>query len=215
MFDVPAATAPIRPGLRMLATDGLLLLHTPPSVTHDSVNDPPTHARRDPVIAAGDAFTVTTTDVWQLNGVVANIVVVPGVIPVTSPDPDTVPTAGVELLHTMGEVVHVRVVVLPVHTEYVPVIGAGVAFTVITAVTKQPYVFVQVIVDVPAARPEATPVATSMDAVAGTELLHVAVGLDVVSVDVPETHILNVPVIGPGSGFTVTVAIATQPVGNV
>ena len=64
--------------------------------------------------------------------------VVPAVMPVTSPEPDTVPTAGVELLHAPPGVVLLSVVVSPTHTDVVPVIADGMPFTVTTAVVIQP-----------------------------------------------------------------------------
>ncbi len=55
---VPGLTPPIKPGLRILAIAGLLLVHTPgPPLA--SVVVKPTHRPSVPVIAGGPAFTVT------------------------------------------------------------------------------------------------------------------------------------------------------------
>jgi len=60
MSAVPTPAPPIRPGLRMLAIVGALLVHVPPGVEHASNMELPTHMPNGPpVIAAGPAFTVT------------------------------------------------------------------------------------------------------------------------------------------------------------
>jgi hypothetical protein len=66
------------------------------------------------------------------------MVVVPAVIPVTTPVAETVPTAVVLLLHVPDGVTHASGVVCPTQACNVPVIGAGTGSTVITAVTLQP-----------------------------------------------------------------------------
>lgn len=56
---------------------------------------------------------------------------VPAIIPVTSPvDGLIVATDVLELVHVPPPVTLLRDVVRPTHTEFAPVIGSGVAFTV-------------------------------------------------------------------------------------
>ena len=66
---------------------------------------------------------------------------VPAVTPVTIPlDDPIVATAVLPLLHAPPEVPLVNVVVLPMHTESVPPILAGSAYTVTILVAAQPVV---------------------------------------------------------------------------
>jgi hypothetical protein len=64
---VPAATPVTTPPVPMLATDVLLLLHTPDGVGSVRVVVPPTHTLDAPLIPAttGSAFTVTVVVVVQ------------------------------------------------------------------------------------------------------------------------------------------------------
>ena len=100
----------------------------------------------------------------------------------------------------------------PTHTLCVPVITAGDGVTVTTIELLQPLPRDVVIVVVPADMPVTTPVVGSTVPTAGTLLLQVPPGEDEVSVVVSPTHTLAVPVIVPGPAFTVTVAVAKQPV---
>jgi hypothetical protein len=62
------------------------------------------------------------------------MVVVPAAIPVTTPVTETVPTAGVLLLHVPDGLISVNVVVLPAHTAEAPLMAAGEPLTVTTIV---------------------------------------------------------------------------------
>lgn len=135
---VPALLPPMKPGLSNVATVVGVTDHVPPVVVLLSVVVRPTHSVRLPVMAAGVGVTVTTLVVVQPPTEAAVIVAVPGVIPVTTPVPDTVATAVLELLQATGLVVVLRVVVLPTHTVAVPVIAVGTGVTVTTAVVTQP-----------------------------------------------------------------------------
>lgn len=141
--------------------------------------------------------------------------VVPAVIPVTTPVPDIVPTAGVELLHAPPDVALLRVVDCPVHTVNMPVIEEGAGFTVTITLLWQPVGVLLITVEVPKEIPVTIPVETPHVATDGLLLLQVTPGVAELNVDVPPTQILSIPVIGAGSAFTVTTAIATQPVGKV
>jgi hypothetical protein len=85
----------------------------------------------------GNAFTSTTAERLQPPTVYI-IEVVPALSPVTTPDVDTVPTAGVLLLHVPPVVVLVRVVVPFTQMLVMPVMTAGSGFTVIVALLTQP-----------------------------------------------------------------------------
>jgi hypothetical protein len=105
----------------------------------------------------------------------------------------------------------VKAVVAPTQTVKVPVI-VGLAFTVTVAVTAQPVLFVYVIILVPAATPVTTPALFTV-ATAGVPDTQgfVAAGVpDPVSGVVEPTQTVSVPVI-VGAAFTVTVAVALQP----
>ncbi len=67
------------------------------------------------------------------------MVTVPALTPVTVPDAlPTVAFAVLLLLHVPPLVAFAKVVVLPVHVTAVPVITAGIAFTVTSRVLKHP-----------------------------------------------------------------------------
>jgi hypothetical protein len=129
----------MRPGLRIEATVGAALVHVPPVVVHESKVEAPTQIPSGvPVIAAGPALTVIVFVTKHPLGLAYVISVVPADTPYTSPVPDTVPTAGVELLHAPPAVVLLSVMVSPAHTADGPVIADGNPFTVATAVVIQP-----------------------------------------------------------------------------
>ena len=68
---------------------------------------------------------------------------------------------------------------------------------------------------VPADSPLTTPVVVFTRAVPGRLLAQVPPVGVLLNVDVLPTHITGEPMINPGSGFTVTVVVVRQPVGNV
>lgn len=139
MVAVPALLPPIKPGLNIVAMPAGLTVHTPPGVALARVVVNPTHRPRLPVIAAGPAFTVTTVVTKQPLPSAYVIVDVPAAMPVTTPAPEIVDTAGVLLLHAPKGVVLLRVIVLPTHTAVPPpVMAAGSPFIVTTAVVIQP-----------------------------------------------------------------------------
>ena len=105
----------------------------PPSV---SVIVCPTHTDEGPLIAEGSAFTVIIFEVAQPVGSVYTTVTVPLLILVSTPAPLIVPVVAGVALHVPPT--SVSVVVLPWHTAPAPVIAAGIAFTVTTAVAAQP-----------------------------------------------------------------------------
>jgi hypothetical protein len=67
---------------------------------------------------------------------------VPAVKPDTTPDEDIAATLAVLLLHVPPAIALVSDVVPPIHSELLPVIVAGDAFTVIVVVAMQPVVAV-------------------------------------------------------------------------
>lgn len=114
-----------------------LLLQVPPVVVLLSVVVVPAHILAVPVMAAGALFTVTTRVLIQPVDNRYVIVVVPAVNPRTTPDVFTVPTAMLLLLQVPPPG-HASVVVLATHTEAVPVIASGAAFTVTILILKHP-----------------------------------------------------------------------------
>jgi hypothetical protein len=135
------------------------------------------------------------------------------------PEPDTVATAPFELLQPPPNGVLVSVIVLPAHTVVGPLIAPAAVLTVTTAVVIQPPVDVYVIVAVPGAGVEDTPITTPVvdptDAIAALLLLHVPPGVAELSVVVLPWHIVSTPVIFAGIGNTVKVIVAIQPPGVV
>jgi hypothetical protein len=147
-----------------VARSGLEELHTPPVPEADSSVAAPVHTDDAPVIlpAKGAALTVTITDSAALPIVYA-IVVVPGDKPKTIPVVAlTVATTTLVLLQVPPGVAFPSVVVAPVQTESVPVMGPDVAvFTVMILVVELlPHALVTVyeMVTVPAVTPVTRPV---------------------------------------------------------
>ena len=68
---------------------------------------------------------------------------------------------------------------------------------------------------VPAPEPAVTTPPASTLATVASLLLHVPPDVVLLSVLVVVIHALNVPVIGAGDAFTVTVTVAKHPAGNV
>ena len=194
-----------------------LLIHVPPAVASSRSVVCPTQTNALPVIAAGDASTVTTRELMQPVPSVYTIVVVPAVSPFTTPDASTVPTAVVLLLHVPPAVALSRSVVLPVHTVAAPVMAAGSGLTVTTAVAAHPVdVLMILIVTVPAAMPPTRPVAELTVPTATSDDCQVPPGTGAGMLDnavVEPTQTAAVPVMGAGTGATVAVATRKQPVG--
>ena len=97
------------------------------------------------------------------------------------------------LLHVPPPVVEDRVVVLPTHTVAVPVIIAGSAFTVYTAVPTHPLLIVYDIIVVPAAKADTTPVPDTIVAELVLLLVHVPPLVELLSVLPLPTHAASVP----------------------
>lgn len=87
--------------------------------------------------------------------------------------------------------------------------------TVTTAVVWHPVDNTKMIVDVPADTPVTIPVVPPINATPVALLLQVPGALASVSGVVSPAHTSNVPLIRAGNGFTVTIAVIIQPVGNV
>jgi hypothetical protein len=102
-----------------------------------------------------------------------------------------------------------RVVVRPAQTLAVPVMAAGIWFTVTTVVALQP-ADVRVMIVVPAATPVTTPVLEFTVATLVVPLLHTPLEMSLSDV-VDVSHTLVVPVIAPGAAFMVIAFVTTQP----
>ena len=137
MVVVPALLPLTTPEVFTEAIAELLLLHTPPVIASVSVITAPAQTLSAPsmVPASGKAFTVT------LSVVVANphelevyeIVAVPGVSPVTTPDALIVAIAPLLLLHPPPVATLLNVIAAPAHTlstpRMVPTSGSGFVVT--------------------------------------------------------------------------------------
>lgn len=133
MVAVPSLTPVIMPvvgpEVAAVATPVAPLVHVPPGVVLERVVvAPPSHTFREPVMAPGSGSMVTSfvTKPQPVNV----IVVVPELIPVTTPDAFTVALAGVELLHVPPGTPLESVMVLPGHTLPGPVMAVGTGSTV-------------------------------------------------------------------------------------
>jgi hypothetical protein len=125
-----------------------------------------------------------------------------------------VATDGIALLHTPPGVVFVRFVVWPWHTIPVPDMAAGNALTVTVAVRIQPASDVPVMIVVPGKLPVTTPVPASIVATAVVLLLQLTPAVALPKAVVAPWHTCGLPVMAAGNAFTVTPAVAIQPVGN-
>jgi hypothetical protein len=135
-------------------------------------------------------------------------------IPVPAP---TVATAVLLLVHVPPVGVDASVDVLPKQIPVVPVMAVGIAFTVTTAVLKQPVVAnVWVMVAVPAPTPLAVVVAAVPETVTTPVLLlvHAPVPVEVSVVLLP-SHIVVVPVMFAGTASTVATVSTKQPPASV
>lgn len=143
------------------------------------------------------------------------IVVVPADKPVTKPVRDPIlATVVLLLLHNPTGVASLNVVVPPVQSMVVPVIAAGFACTFITTVVIQPVANVYVMVVDPVEMPVTTPELIPIVAIVVLPLVHVPPPSEA-RVTVCPIHTLLLPTIFDGSGFTVTIILAAQPVLNV
>jgi hypothetical protein len=135
---VPEAMPATTPAASIDALAGILLVQVPPAVVLASEVVRPWHTVSVPVIAAGNALTVAVAVVIQPEGNVYVMSVVAVAMPVTTPEASMVATEVTALDHVPPEAAVLSVVILPSHTDNVPVIGAGRAFTFTVAVTIQP-----------------------------------------------------------------------------
>ena len=117
-----------------------MLLHVPPA--GESLSDivEPAHTLYKAAIIPGCVFTVTIAVTVQVE-VAYCIVALPGAIPETTPVPptDTIPAPS-GLLQAPPVVPSLKVIDNPAHTAPAPEIAAGVIFTVVIVVVKQPAV---------------------------------------------------------------------------
>lgn len=165
-----------------------------------------------PVMFAGVALIVTTTDLAQPVLNVYATVLVPGPTLETTPSVPTTATVLFELDHVPPDVAVASVVVFVIQVLAVPVIAAGRSLTVIVFVAKHPVaVILYVIMAVPAVIPVTTPVVEPTDALDGLLLCQVPPLSVLDSEMVPLTHTAEEPAIVAGTGFTVT---ARVPVTN-
>jgi hypothetical protein len=100
--------------------EGLLLDQLPPGTALVKVTQLPLHKDAVPEMAAGDALTVTTVVIKQVEARVFVIVAVPVDTPVTMPDADPIVAIAVLLLDQVPGPGHIRVVVAPAHVVLVP-----------------------------------------------------------------------------------------------
>jgi hypothetical protein len=158
---VPALT-PVTTPADTDATAVLLLLHEPPLTASVRVIVDPGHTVAGPLMVPAEAPEVTVTVVVTApHDSMYVIIVVPEVIPDTTPLPEPmVATEVLLLLQVPPDTLLLSVLVVPVHTVVVPVIGDAV-FTVMPAkvaltpqILEAAYAMTAVPPDTPVAIPE-------------------------------------------------------------
>jgi hypothetical protein len=112
-------------------------------------------------------------------------------------------TAELLLVQLPPGVGSVSVVVRPLQMLVVPAIAAGLGYTVIGVVIRQPVGNVYVMVVAPSATPVTTPVVEFTEAMAPLADDHVPPGEASERVLVAPRHTLETPKMGSGVGFTV------------
>jgi len=142
-------------------TDIPLLLQVPPGVELANAIVEPTHTDDGPVIALGVVLTDTTLVLKQPVVNVNVILAVPTVTPDTEPVVETVAIA-TELLDHVPLPAQVKTVVFPTQTALLPEIAPGLPLTVTITLRKQPVPAVYVILTVPTATPETTPLTSTV-----------------------------------------------------
>ena len=137
---MPAMIPDTLPLLLTVAVVTGLLLHTPPAVISPNPVDDPAHTLSIPLMAAGDACTVTVlVTVQPVPNEYVIRVVAPGSIPVTIPlDEPMVAAVTVPLLHAPPPTGSVSAVVAPAHTVDEPTIAVGAVLTVTVVPVAQP-----------------------------------------------------------------------------
>jgi len=187
----------------IVATAVGMLLHVPPPLISASSIVDPTHTVEKPLMGDGSGLTVTVFERLQfVNGFVAVTVTTPGVIPVTIPLVEPTVAMPVELLLHVTPADEASVIVEPTHTADGPLIVAGKALTVTTAVVEQPLPIEYVIVARPAAIPATMPVEEPTVAVPGALLVQLPPGVRSLNVVVNPMHTCSVPVMGAGAPVT-------------
>lgn len=192
----------------MVATDALPLTQLPPDEVVESVVEAPTHTTAVPVIAAGNAFTVTTTVLKHPVVVFStDIVAVPALTPATTPEEEPTAATDVLLLVQYVPLVELSTVFTPTHVEVVPAIADGVTSTLTTAVLTHPVPRLYEIVAVPGVNPVTTP-DVPIEATVAFDELHVPPEGETLNVIPDPTHMPLAPVMAPGPPDTVTVTVA-------
>lgn len=187
------------------------LLHVPPAGVLIKFVAKPAHIVRLPVIGVGFVFTVIGCVAIQLVGSMYDITTVPGATPKTVPVASTVAIVISLLIQPPPAVALVSVVLLPTQMSLTPTMMDGSGFTVTSSSLRQPVGSVYVIIVVPGYIPVTTPVPASMLAGAPLGPLQIPTGV-LASVVVRPSHTCGLPVIGVGSGSTVSTNCALQPV---
>jgi len=138
IVEVPATRPFTSPMDEIVATAGLLLTHDPPGVASNNEAVKPAHILSVPVIGAVVGFTVSVVVAVQPVGMVYVMVVVPDVLPVTSPPASIVATGGLLLAHVPPVSTSLSDDVAPIHTFRLPAIACGDGLIVSTVVVRQP-----------------------------------------------------------------------------
>ena len=207
---MPAATPDTRPlSDPIVAIPGVPDIQRPPGTASERGMDDPVQTIVTPVIGRGVVLTLTVDVTLQPVGRVNMIGVVPIARPVTMPDAEPiVPTGTLPLDHTPPTEISPSTIVEPTQTAVGPVIGAGNGFTEITVVLMHPDGSAYETIDDPADKPVTIPDNEPM-LNAPTGALHKPPEVPFVSViTAPPAHTDESPVIGAGTGLTVTALVA-------
>ena len=126
---------------------------------------------------------------------------------------DAIP--GLLLVHMPPGVTFESDVVAPVHNVIEPKIGVGAVLIVTIAEVKQPVVTVYVILAVPPATPDTIPEVFTVALLTSLLVHDNTPGVVLERLLEAPTHMLMVPVIGLGVGFTVTITERVHVLGPV
>ena len=130
IIEVPTPRALTIPeDVPIAAVAVVALVHVPPADASLNVAVKPLHIMVGPVMATGNAPTVTVVVTWQLKPFVKAITAFPGANPDTMPVDDPTEAVVPERDDQVPPVPE-SVIVSPLHTNVLPVIGEGDGLTV-------------------------------------------------------------------------------------
>lgn len=210
---MPVTNAVLLPVAVTVATEILLLVHTPPPIVELKVAVPSVQILGVDAIMSGVSSMLT--DVVAMQEPIAYVIrAMPGAIPVITPLLETLATVASEEVHTPPFIVLLKGAVFPVQICPFPVMGEGAGAIVIVAVVMHPpesvYEIIAVPIETVESAPSPIPEETTV-AIKVLELVHVPPVSALLNMTVVPRQAALGPIIGPGDGLTVMDAVLRQP----